>query len=513
VSSAPSNPRGRRPMPRDRHGRRDRALRAIACGLGLLLAPVLLARAQVRDDSPHGRLAIDCGECHSPEGWAPLARSPRFQHDGVGFALEATHRSASCRACHGSLVFNHVGTACADCHQDAHRGELGVACDACHRPTTWTNQAEIFRVHNRSRFPLLAVHARLDCAACHGGQRVFQYATTPAECGNCHLQTYLGTTSPQHLTAGFSRRCEDCHSVTSTTWMGAHFDHVARFPLRGGHARVACDSCHAGGIYQGLPSRCESCHQADYARTTNPAHVAGGFPTSCDDCHTIDAWRPAQFDHDLSHFPLTGAHTRVDCAQCHVGGRFTGTATACAACHQPDYDRTTNPDHRASGFPTRCDSCHDTAAWRPAQFNHDRTRFPLEGAHRRVSCEQCHSGGRFKGTPTRCFACHEADYNRTTSPNHQAAGFPPRCEACHDTKGWRPADFDHDSSYFPIFSGRHRGVWSGCADCHVNPANFRRFECVLCHRHSDKPSVDAAHSTVGGYVYQSSACYRCHPRP
>jgi len=489
----------------------ERSLPIVALCLGLALVPVLLLRAQNRDDYPHGDLALDCGDCHTSERWVPVDKPARFEHESTGFALEKAHAGASCRSCHRSLVFNHVGTACVDCHRDNHRGELGARCESCHNPSTWTNQREMFQVHSRTRFPLLAVHAALDCTSCHRNQRPYQYASTPAECGNCHLGTYLATTSPNHVQAGFSRRCEDCHTVTSSTWQGPRFSHPATFPLVGGHAALACARCHVGGRYQGLSNACVSCHQTDYSRATNPNHAGGGFPTSCESCHTVNAWRPAKFDHGQTRFPLTGAHGRVDCAKCHIGGRYQGTPTDCNACHQADYNRTTNPNHRASGFPTQCQNCHNTGAWRPANFDHNRTRFPLTGAHDRVECAKCHIGGRYTGTPTDCYSCHQTDYAGTTNPNHQASGFPTQCQTCHTTSAWRPATFDHDGRYFPIYSGKHRGKWSSCADCHVNPGSYRVFECILCHKHSNKAEVDDQHKEVSGYVYQSAACYRCHP--
>jgi hypothetical protein len=405
--------------------------------MGVLLVSVLLLRAQGAERSPHGDLAIDCGECHTPEKWTPVDNPPTFRHDSTGFALESAHRQVSCRGCHRSLVFHEVGTACVDCHEDAHRGELGFRCESCHTPTAWTNQRKMFRVHNRTRFPLLAIHARLDCTACHRNQRPYEYANTPAECGRCHYETYLQTTDPNHVQAGFSTRCEDCHGVTATTWRGARFSHPPSFPLVGGHAGLACQRCHVAGRYSGLSTTCVSCHLQDYNRTTSPNHAAGGFPRTCESCHSINGWRPATFDHSRTGFPLTGAHVGVDCARCHVGGRYAGT-------------------------------------------------------------------------PTDCYACHQADYAGTANPNHAAAGFPTQCQACHTTTAWRPASFDHDGQFFPIYSGTHRGRWSSCSDCHVNPGNYGVFECVLCHAHSDKAQVDRQHREVGGYAYQSAACYRCH---
>jgi Zn finger protein HypA/HybF involved in hydrogenase expression len=481
--------------------------------LGLVaLVPALAIHAQSTREQPHGTLDKDCGECHSPERWTPVGKPSKFQHESTGFRLEGAHGQASCRACHASLVFNHVGTACADCHKDAHRGELGAQCESCHVPASWTNQTQMLQVHNRTRLPLFATHARLDCTACHRSQRPFQYATTPAECGNCHLSTYLATTSPSHAAAGFSRRCEDCHSVTAPTWSSSAFSHPATFPLAGGHANLACGRCHGAGKPHALASACVSCHETAFMAAANPSHTAGGFPRTCEDCHTSVSWRPAKFDHSATRFALTGAHTRTECARCHPGGRYAGTPMDCNSCHQPDYARTTNPNHQAGGFSTRCQDCHNTGAWRPANFDHAKTRFPLTGAHQRTECARCHVGGRYTGTPTDCNSCHNAAYLGTTNPNHQASSFPITCQSCHTTSAWRPASFDHDGRYFPIYSGKHRGKWSSCSDCHVSAGNYRAFECIRCHEHSNRTEVDDKHRGVSGYAYQSAACYRCHPR-
>jgi hypothetical protein len=623
--------------------------------LGLVLGPVLALRGQTRSAQPHGEIKLECSQCHNAERWTPVV-DPAFRHESTGFALESAHAKASCRACHRTLVFARVGVACADCHRDAHRGELGLRCESCHSPTSWNTQREVFRAHNRSRFPLMSVHARLDCAACHRGQAPYEYANTPADCGSCHYPTYLATSSPNHAASGFSRRCEDCHRLTAASWREAAFSHPDSFPLQGGHAGLACARCHGsgnpravssaclschqsqfqsaanpnhvgggfptaceschtvlgwrpakfdhdqtgfqltgahgqtqcakchvggryagtpsdcyschqanyagttnpnhqasgfptqcqnchntgawrpanfdhnqtrfpltgahnrtdcakchpGGRYAGTPSDCYSCHQQNYAATTNPNHAAGGFPTQCQTCHNTSAWRPASVDHSRTRFPLTGAHARVDCARCHTGGRYTGTPTDCYSCHQANYASAANPNHAASGFPTQCQTCHSTSAWRPATVDHSKTRFPLTGAHARVDCARCHTGGRYTGTPTSCYSCHQANYTGTTNPNHASAGFPTSCQDCHNTSAWRPASFDHDGRYFPIYSGTHRGKWSSCADCHVSAGNYRAFECIRCHEHANRTEVDSKHKGVSGYVYASASCYQCH---
>jgi hypothetical protein len=327
---------------------------------------------------------------------------------------------------------------------------------------------------------------------------------------SCHLQDYSRTSNPSHVAGGFPTSCEDCHTLNG--WRPANFDHaLSGFPLTGAHGRVDCGSCHVGGRYQGTPTDCNACHQQDYDRTTNPNHRASGLPTQCQDCHNTGSWRPANFDHNDTRFRLTGAHDRVDCARCHTGGTYTGTPTNCNACHQTDYAGAANPNHQAAGYPTQCQNCHTTGAWRPANFDHNTTRFPLTGAHNRVDCSRCHTGGTYAETPTDCYACHQTDYAGTANPNHQAAGFPTQCQTCHTTGAWRPASFDHDGRYFPIYSGKHRGKWSTCADCHLNPGNYRAFECIFCHEHSNESEMRDKHKDETGYTYASAACLRCHP--
>jgi hypothetical protein len=62
-------------------------------------------------------------------------------------------------------------------------------------------------------------------------------------------------------------------------------------------------------------------------------------------------------DHDATHFPLTGAHTRVACVQCHVSPIFKGVARECVSCHERD------AVHRCQRG-AQCERCHDTSAFR-----------------------------------------------------------------------------------------------------------------------------------------------------
>ncbi len=110
------------------------------------------------------------------------------------------------------------------------------------------------------------------------------------------------------------------------------------------------------------------------------------------------------------------AYIRLACENCHTTG-YTGTPTECYACHQSDYENTTDPNHVTQNYPHDCTLCHNTSNWDDANFDHNTTQFPLTGAHIQVSCENCHSNG-YTGTPTDCFACHQDDFNGTTDPPH-----------------------------------------------------------------------------------------------
>ena len=285
---------------------------------------------------------------------------------------------------------------------------------------------------------------------------------------------------------------------------GFGFDHDIFYPLTGSHRRLTCGDCHSQG-YAGTPTDCYACHRADYEGADDPDHRQAGYPTSCESCHGTGGWDGAVVDHN-QFFPLTGGHAGLDCDDCHANG-FAGTPTDCYACHRADYDSTDDPNHSQAGFPTDCESCHNTQDWGDASFDH--SDFPLTGGHRGLDCEDCHADG-YSGTPTDCYACHRADYDSTDDPNHSQAGFPTDCESCHNTRDWEDASFNHDGQYFPIYSGEHRGEWDRCSDCHTVASNYSHFECTTCHEHS-RSEMDDEHRGVAGYVYESSACYNCHP--
>ena len=77
-------------------------------------------------------------------------------------------------------------------------------------------------------------------------------------------------------------------------------------------------------------------------------------------------------------------------------------------------------------------------------------------------------------------------------------------------------DFFKDIFYYsrrsndPIYSGKHEGEWNLCIDCHLGN-NYSDFSCIDCHEHDNQADVDDDHDGVSGYVYNSDACFSCHP--
>ncbi len=454
--------------------------------------------------NPHGELNMPCSSCHTTESWRELANPMTFTHDDTQYPLEGSHEQLDCMQCHKSTVFTKVGELCSDCHTDIHKGDLGPDCESCHTTQTWDNRFVMLDRHQNTQFPLVGPHAATDCEACHINQQRHEYTITPVECVGCHMEDYRAATL-DHAQAGFSLDCENCHLPTRPDWEDAFFEHPASFSLIGGHGGLNCEDCHSQQ-YAGTPTDCVACHETDYNGTTNPNHAANNFPTDCETCHNIMGWTPALFDHNLTQFPLTGAHTPLDCLACHEDG-YTNTPTDCIACHQTDYDGVDDPNHVTNNFSTDCTVCHTTVAWEPATFDHNQTQFPLTGSHVPLDCIACHDQG-YTNTPTDCIACHETDYNNA-EPDHPGAGFPTDCTLCHSTVNWDQTTWDHDGMYFPIFSGEHQGEWQSCNECHVG-GNFNIFECITCHEHNQQ-EMDDEHDDVSGYVYESQACYTCHP--
>ena len=203
-------------------------------------------------------------------------------------------------------------------------------------------------------------------------------------CVSCHLQDYQKTTNPNHVAASFPQDCQLCH--TTTQWLGATFDHNAD--------QVPADRGARDGRVHAVPHRtastghaatpaCSSCHLPDYQEDHESESRRRGIPAGLHVCHTTTQWTGRHVQpHHQTTFPLTGAHTTVACAQCHVNGVYAGLADHLRLVPPAGYQQHHQSESRAGGLPAGLRSPATHTHWHgAATFNHSTTKFPLTGAH------------------------------------------------------------------------------------------------------------------------------------
>ena len=311
----------------------------------------------------------------------------------------------------------------------------------------------------------------------------------------------------------FKMDCKLCHDPGGwkVDFSKLKYDHATTgFPLEGQHAQTQCRQCHQDLVFNKAKPDCISCHQDIHQMTVG---------NDCKRCHTSNDWLVNNITelHEQSGFPLAGAHNLLNCIECHkneTNQRWDRIGNECIACHQQDFNRTKSPDHKAAGFSNACAECHDPVSLQWSGSGNFHGFFPLTLGHDIKDCNRCHQGNNYAAANPDCKSCHMADYSATVNPNHAGSGFGTDCAMCHSTQpGWKPAKMEnHDQAFFPIYSGNHKGEWSKCTDCHLNPGNYSQFSCINCHEHSNQANMAKEHKNVNGYVFQSNACLACHPK-
>ncbi len=416
----------------------------------------------------HGRQKEKtCRACHTEHRGraAKIAafEEKRFDHAATELPLRGAHAKVECRACHvAGKKFREAPQACVACHRkdDKHKGNLGPACADCHGESSWK---DTHFDHSRTAFPLTGKHVQAACKDCHAGER---FKGTPKDCYGCHRAD--DDAKGHH--GRFGQKCAECHS--DRAWKPATFDHDrdTKYPLRGKHRQIACDSCHRAPLHtEKLAQACVSCHRKDDTHK-------GGLGPKCESCHNEASWKKASFDHDKdTTFPLRGRHASAKCESCHKEpAAKVKLPKDCYGCHRADDDA---KGHRGR-FGEKCAACHDEKAWKPARFEHLRdAHFALRGKHAAIRCDACHRGVLFKDkTPARCVECHQKD-------DKHRGQLGPQCDTCHSEADWKSARFDHNRSRFPLL-GRHAGL--ECRACHASPAyKDAKTDCVACHAKDD----------------------------
>jgi hypothetical protein len=390
---------------------------------------------------PHkGAFSSSCQSCHSTLGWLSFAKrslANDFDHSKTKFPLLGKHIGLSCGKCHTEGGFKKAIAfqTCFQCHNpDPHGGQFtkradGGRCESCHTVEGFKPAKFGLVEHAATQYPLKGRHAEVRCAACHipAGLATI-YKIKFGTCLDCHRDIHEG----QFAAAPNSNRCESCHSVEGfhPSMFGLARHQASRFPLTGGHIATPCADCHRPlSIGKVIPYHfsnltCTACHQDPHKGQFMPRMVKmkpGGGTQGCEACHTTTNWQElTHFDHGTTKFPLTGSHRAVACIACHkpsnrqrkmLNADFHSAPRACEGCHQDIHG-----GQFAKNNITSCVECHNTTKWKPSTFDHDtRTVFPLKEAHKKVSCDLCHTSIKLIGVtrvrfyqrmPTECEACH-----------------------------------------------------------------------------------------------------------
>jgi hypothetical protein len=223
-------------------------------------------------DVHKGSRGPKCESCHTTTNW----QAAKFDHDtDTKFPLRGKHGAATCESCHKQPAKEvKLATACGTCHQkdDVHKGQLGVACQNCHNESGF--KVGVLFDHDRTRFPLIGKHQRVQCTDCH---QTKAYKEAPTACVGCHRK------DDRHE-GRFGTNCSQCH--TPNQWAGARFDHgKTRFALTGRHAQVGCYNCHKQKhvARPTLATDCYNCHK------TQDRHQ-GAFGRNCGSCHTTTSF-------------------------------------------------------------------------------------------------------------------------------------------------------------------------------------------------------------------------------
>jgi hypothetical protein len=299
--------------------------------------------------------------------------------------------------------------------------------------------------------------------------------------------------------------CSDCHTSEGWTFSAstAVFSHDSTsFILEGQHIYTNCRACHSNLIFSEAKSNCMDCHTDMHNNTVG---------LDCARCHSPKSWLVTNITeiHQLSRFPLLGAHNTADCIACHVSAsnlEFQPLGVECVDCHRQDYMATTNPNHVQSGISTDCMDCHriDAFEWTSKGFNHDF--FPLTLGHDLTDCKSCHTAGLFEPVESECFLCHQQNFLASTNPPHQNLGFSTDCQNCHTTSpGWEPALIPNHQDFF-VLNGAHARIAENCFLCHQGNYTQTPNTCYGCHSNEYNQTANPSHSAA----QFPADCENCH---
>ena len=370
------------------------------------------------EDYHQGTLAnSNCESCHNTEKWRPAAG---FDHAGTKFKLSGAHQNVKCENCHkidekSGKEFQSFTVSkfdqCIDCHKDIHLGKFGANCTQCHTVQSFksiTNKNKFD--HSRTGFILKGAHNNVKCNQCHtkGVSNKLSYTN----CFDCHSDYHRG----EFTKSGIQQDCSKCHSENSFTPSRFTFeDHSkTKFTLSGGHLAVPCSKCHltdSHWIFTTNKTECIACHENIHGDLILKYKDEKEF---CEKCHNSNSWKQVSFDHDKTEFKLIGKHITTKCSNCHFNETpqsafFSKLSQDCKACHDDKHY-----GQFEVNYLNDCSKCHSPNNWTVENFDHDQTRFKLDGSHIKLSCDKCHRAEvidgekivNYKFEDITCKSCH-----------------------------------------------------------------------------------------------------------
>jgi nitrate/TMAO reductase-like tetraheme cytochrome c subunit len=295
-------------------------------------------------------------------------------------------------------------------------------------------------------------------------------------------------------------------------------------PLSKAHAHLEgmsnCTKCHSIGNAV-TNKNCLACHKEIQSLITQKRgfHVSNAVKSKkCVDCHNdhhgrkfeMTRFDQKKFDHKEAGYVLQGAHATLECKDCHQPAKienaqlkkrentFLGLQQTCISCHKDVHQGTLDKN---------CASCHNVKKFKPATgFDHNKSKFKLQGAHTKQACVDCHKvtvkNGQefqeFKGLKfSSCTSCHKDVHEGKFGAN---------CLKCHTVESFKKPNitgsFNHNQTNYPL-TGMHVKV--DCKSCHKSgnyTTAINTNQCKNCH--TDYHKGDFTKKGV------SPDCKECH---
>jgi len=374
---------------------------------------------------PHlGNIGNACTQCHTESSFTTFIGSKNFNHSKTKFELTGKHKTVDCFQCHKAdknpkTVFqDQLGVEqnnCAKCHDDVHDGKFGLDCAKCHSTEGFIaikNMSDFD--HSLTDYPLKGKHLAVDCKECHKGS--FREAIDFQYCKNCHSDYHNGEFTQKESNID----CSSCHDLNGFSPSSFDFKRHEKssFPLTGSHLATPCFECHKSDEkweFRSIGKDCKDCHSDIHEGFISEKY----YPDqNCSICHTTTTWNEANFDHSQTNWELTGLHQKTKCSSCHITRNenkilkqeFFGLSSNCVNCHENVHGEQFSIDGM-----TDCVRCHTTESWFPENFDHNTTRFPLEGRHAEIDCKACHKEDLVDGQAKmnfiiqkfECIDCHQ----------------------------------------------------------------------------------------------------------